>query len=163
MKKTLLACALLPLAGAALAADPEYRTVRMEIDIAKPAEEVWSKVGKYCDIQEWLKLDCKITAGDGGMGTVRDLAGGRVKEILIAQTPLSYGYTQPVREGQFYSLYHGFMEARPVSKKTSKMIYTLVWDVSNLADAAAKDADAARRRTSFEGALKEMKRIAETK
>lgn len=165
MKKlSLLACAaLLPLSATALGAEAEYRTVKMEIDIAKPAAEVWKKVGKYCDIQEWLKLDCKITAGDGGIGTVRDLAGGRVKEILIAQTELSYGYTQPVREGQFYTLYHGFMEARPVSKNASKMIYTLVWDVSNLADAAAKDADAARRRTSFEGALKEMKRIAEAK
>jgi len=163
MRRTLLALSLLPLAATALAADPEYKTIRMEIDIAKPAEEVWKKVGDYCAIQDWLKLDCKITSGDGGMGTVRDLAGGRVKAILIAQTPLSYGYTQPVREGQFYNLYHGFMEARPVSKKASKMIYTLVYDVSNLADAAAKDADMARRRTSFEGALKEMKRIAEAK
>src|SRR5688572_4380853 len=105
MRRTLLACALASMSVGALAADPEYKTIRMEIDIAKSAEEVWSKVGKYCDIQEWLKLDCKITSGDGGMGTVRDLAGGRVKEILVAQTPLSYGYTQPAREGQFYNLY----------------------------------------------------------
>jgi hypothetical protein len=142
---------------------PTYQTIRMEIDIAKPAKEVWSKVGKYCDIAEWLKLDCKITSGDGGFGTVRDLAGGRVKEILVAQTELSYGYTQPVREGRIYDLYHGFMEARPVSANASKMIYTLVYDNSMLADQAARDADVARRRTSFENALKEMKRIAEAK
>lgn len=163
MKRTLIACSLLSIAATAVAAEPEYKTIRMEIDIAKPAEEVWKKVGDYCAIQEWLKLECKITSGDGGVGTVRDLAGGRVKEILIAKTDLSYGYTQPAKEGQFYNLYHGFMEAKPVSKKASKMIYTLVYDVSNLADAAAKDADATRRRTSFEGALKEMKRIAEAK
>lgn len=142
-------------------AEAEYVTLEMAIDINKPAAEVWAKVGDYCDISEWLKLDCAITSGDGGMGTVRDLLGGRIKEILIAQTELSYGYTQPVAEGQFYILYHGFMEARPVTPTTSKMLYTLVYDVSNLADQAAKDADMARRRGSFETALANMKAIAE--
>ena len=135
----------------------------MEIDIAKPAKEVWAKVGKYCDIAEWLKLECKITSGDGDVGTVRALAGGRVLEILVAKTELSYGYTQPVREGRVYDLYHGFMEARPVTAKTSKMLYTLMYDNSMMADQAARDADVARRKASFEKALQEMKRIAEAK
>ena len=164
MKTTLALSALALsafLAVPALAAEPEYATIKMEVNIAKPAAEVWAKVGKYCDIAEWLKLDCKITSGDGGIGTVRSLAGGRVLEILVAQTELSYGYTQPVKEGSFYNLYHGFMEARPVTAKTSKMIYTLVLDVSDKADKAAKDADIARRRTSFETALQNMKAIAE--
>ncbi|MES2626605.1 MAG: hypothetical protein V4628_15070 [Pseudomonadota bacterium] len=142
-------------------AAPDYVTIAMEIDVNKPAAEVWAKVGEYCDISEWLKLDCAITSGDGGMGTVRSLAGGRILEILIAKTDLSYGYTQPVTEGQFYSLYHGFMEAKPVTATTSKLLYTLVLDESDKADQAAKDADIARRRTSFETALKNMKAIAE--
>ena len=86
---------------------------------------------------------------------------GRILEILVAQTDLSYGYTQPAVEGQFYNLYHGFMEARPVSDTSSKMLYTLVYDVSNLPDQAAKDADMARRRGTFENALAKMKEIAE--
>jgi hypothetical protein len=81
----------------------------------------------------------------------------------VAQTELSYGYTQPVKEGSFYNLYHGFMEARPVTASTSKMIYTLTLDVSDKADKAAKDEDLARRRASFEKALKKMKEIAEAK
>lgn len=144
-----------------LAAEPEYATIRMETDVARPAKDVWAKVGKYCDISAWLNVDCKITSGDGGVGTVRVLAGGRVTEILVGQTELSYGYTQPVREGQFYNLYHGFMEARPVTATTSKIIYTLVYDVSDKADKAAKDADIAGRRTRFEAALASMKKIAE--
>jgi len=153
--------------GAALvsvgaAAAPEYTTIELTIDIAKPAKEVWAKVGGYCDISKWLNdVDCTITSGDGGMGTVRVLAGGRVTEILVAQTDLSYGYTQPVREGQFYNLYHGFMEARPVTATTSKMVYTLVYDISDKADQAARDADIARRRTMFEGALQNIKKLAE--
>ena len=158
--KSLFAVLLAVVANCAMA-EPEYTTIELEIDIAKPAKEVWAKVGGYCDIAEWLKVDCTITSGDGGMGTVRVLAGGRVTEILVAQTELSYGYTQPVREGQFYNLYHGFMEARPVTDRTSKMIYTLVYDIYDKADQAAKDADIARRRGMFEGALANMKAIAE--
>jgi hypothetical protein len=162
----LLRSALLAAAAAAMTApafaEPEYVTIEMSVDIAKPAKDVWAKVGGYCDISKWLNnVDCKITSGDGGMGTVRVLAGGRVTEILVAQTELSYGYTQPAREGQFYNLYHGFMEARPVSDRTSKMLYTLVYDVSDKADQAAKDADVARRRGMFEGALQNMKALAE--
>ena len=64
-------------------------------------------------------------------------------------------------EGQFYNLYHGFMEAKPVTDRTSKVLYTLVYDVSDKADQAAKDTDIARRRTMFEGALANIKKIAE--
>ncbi len=142
-------------------AAPEYTTITMEIDVAKPASEVWAKVGGYCDISKWLNLDCAITRGDGGIGTVRSLAGGRISEILVGKTDLSYGYTKPVKEGEFYSLYHGFMEAKPVTKKTSKIVYTLLYDVSDKPDQAAKDADIARRRATFETALKKMKQLAE--
>jgi hypothetical protein len=159
-KSTVLAAA--GLLAAASAQGQEYVTIEMEIDVDRSAEAVWDKVGGYCDISVWFNgLDCEITSGDGGMGTVRVLAGGRVTEILVAETELSYGYTQPAVEGQFYNLYHGFMEARPVTDDTSKILYTLVYDVSNLADQAAKDADMARRRTMFEGALQSMKAIAE--
>ena len=163
MKRLMLsiAPAVLAFAGNAFAAGPEYRTIKMEIDVAKPAAAVWAKVGGYCDISKWLSVDCMITSGDGGMGTVRSLRNGAVIEILVAKTDLSYGYTQPVKEGQFYSLYHGFMEAKPVTATTSKLIYTLVYDVSDKPDQAAKDADVAQRRSRFETALKNMKALAE--
>jgi hypothetical protein len=151
---------LLGLAATASAA-PDYRTIKMEIDINKPASEVWAKVGGYCDISKWLSIDCQIVSGDGGIGTVRSLAGGRVLEILVGRTDLSYGYTQPVKEGAFYNLYHGFMEARPVGKDKTKLVYTLVLDVSDLADDAARQADLARRRATFEKALKNIKEFSE--
>jgi hypothetical protein len=166
MKKLLLALSALivtapVLVSPAFAAEPEYATIRMEIDVARPAKEVWAKVGKYCDISEWLSVDCDHFRRRR-VGTARARR-RRVSEILVGQTELSYGYTQPVREGQFYNLYHGFMEARPVTAKTSKIIYTLVYDVSDKADKAAKDADVAGRRTRFETALASMKKIAEAK
>ena len=95
------------------------------------------------------------------MGSARSFMGGRVIEIMVAQTALSYGYTQPAVEGEFYDLYHGFMEARPVTDSTSKMRYTLTYDVSNLTDQAATDADIERRRGMFTNALRAMKALAE--
>ncbi len=160
-RRGLVGLAFIALFAAPAFATPEYTTIKMEIEVAKPAAEVWAKVGKYCDISQWLNLDCTITQGDGGIGTVRSLLGGRILEILVGKTDLSYGYTQPVKEGEFYSLYHGFMEAKPVTKKTSKIVYTLLYDVSDKPDQAAKDADVARRRTAFEAGLKKMKEIAE--
>jgi hypothetical protein len=148
-------------AGHALAADPQYTTIKMEIDVARPAAAVWSRVGGYCDISKWLDIDCVIKSGDGGIGTVRVLGGGRVTEILVGRTELSYGYTQPVREGQFYNLYHGFLEARPVTAQTSRLLYTLMYDISDKPDQAARQADMAQRRERFEGALKKMKMLAE--
>ena len=155
--------AILAFSGRALAADPQYTTIKMEIDVARPAAAVWAKVGGYCDISKWLDIDCMIASGDGGIGTVRVLGGGRVTEILVGRTELSYGYTQPVREGQFYNLYHGFLEARPVTAQTSKLLYTLMYDISDKPDQAARQADMAQRRTRFEGALKKMKELAEAK
>ena len=153
----------LALAGEALAANPQYQTIKMEIDVARPAAAVWAKVGPYCDISKWLDVDCVISSGDGGVGTVRVLRGGQVTEILIGKTDLSYGYTQPAKEGQFYNLYHGFLEAKPVTAQTSKLLYTLVYDISDKPDQAARDADVAARRARFEGALKKMKELAEAR
>ena len=154
---------MMAFAGQALAAEPQYMTIKMEIDVARPAAAVWARVGGYCDISKWLNLDCVIKSGDGGIGTVRVLNKGRVTEILTAKTDLSYGYTQPVTEGQFYNLYHGFLEARPVTAQTSKLLYTLMYDISDKPDQAARQADMAQRRTRFEGALKKMKELAEAK
>jgi Polyketide cyclase / dehydrase and lipid transport len=158
----LLAAGAATLLTANAFADPEYVRVDMSIDVNRPAAEVWGKVGGYCDISKWLNdVDCVISSGDGGLGTVRKLAGGRVTEILVGKTDLSYGYTQPAVEGRPDDLYHGYLEAKPVTDKTSKLVYSLVFDVSTRADQAAKDQSAANRRRTFEAALASMQALAE--
>ena len=42
--------------------NPTYVTIPMEIDVNRPAAEVWKRIGKYCDIGEWFRLQCAITA-----------------------------------------------------------------------------------------------------
>jgi len=142
--------------------NPHYVSIPLEIVVSRPAAEVWKRVGKYCDIEAWLQVDCVITSGkDGEFGAVRSLRNGAVIEILVAKTAMSYTYTQPVREGQRYNLYHGTVEAVPVSATTSKLLYTLVFDNSMLADDAAREKDIQQRSAQFTRALNNMKTLAE--
>jgi len=138
--------------------NPNYVSIPMEIDVNRPAADVWKRVGKYCDIGEWLRVSCTIISGkDGEIGAVRSVA----NEVLVGRTALSYTYTQPVREGRPYNMYHGTLEARPVTATTSKLVYTLMFDNSMLPDDAARQADVERRRTQFTRALENMKILAE--
>jgi len=139
-------------------AKPTYVSIPMEIDVNRSAADVWKRIGKFCDIGEWFQIPCTITQGkDGEFGAVRSVA----NEVLVGKTELSYTYTQPVRAGRPYDLYHGTLEARPVTPTTSKLVYTLTYDNSMLADDAAKAADRARRLTTFTRALQNMKTLAE--
>ena len=60
--------------GSVVVASPTYTSIQMEITINRPATEVWKRIGKYCDVSEWLQIPagCKITSGtDGEFGAVR--------------------------------------------------------------------------------------------
>ena len=139
-------------------AKPTYISIPLEIAVNRPAAEVWKRVGKYCDIGEWFRIPCTLTSGkDGEFGTVRSVAG----EILVGRTELSYTYTQAVRPDRPYNLYHGTLEARPVTDKNSKIVYTLMYDNSMLADDAAREKDRASRTATFQRAMTNMKTLAE--
>lgn len=152
---------LLVCAGAAHAqTTPTYTSIPMEITVNKPAAEVWKRIGKFCDIGEWMQIPagCQILSGkDGEFGAVRSVA----NEILVGKTELSYTYTQPVRSDRPYNMYHGTLEARPVTATTSKIVYTLFFDNSMLPDDKAREEDRARRTATFTRALQNMKTLAE--
>jgi hypothetical protein len=140
--------------------NPNYVSIHLEVDVNRPAADVWKRVGKYCDIGEWFQVaaGCKILSGtDGEVGAVRSIA----NEVLVGKTELSYTYTQPVRAGRPYNLYHGTLEARPMTATTSKLLYTLMWDNSMLADDAAREKHKASRTATFTRALQNMKTLAE--
>jgi hypothetical protein len=145
--------------GGVAVANPTYVTMNFESAVInRPAAEVWKRIGKYCDIGEWMRVPCTITSGkDGEVGAVRSLAG----EILVGKTELSYTYTQPVRDGRPYNMYHGTMEVRPVTATTSKVVYTLMFDNSMLRDDAARDAEKNRYKGMFDDAINNMKILAE--
>ena len=153
-----IASAQTPDPASTVVANPTYISIPLEISVNRPAAEVWKRVGKFCDIGEWFRIPCTITSGkDGEFGAVRSVAG----EVLVAKTELSYTYTQTVKAGRPYNLYHGTLEARPVTATTSKIVYTLMFDNSMLADDAAREKDKAQKTAQFTRALENMKILAE--
>src|SRR5271169_1713827 len=146
--------------GSVVVASPTYTSIAMEITVNRPAAEVWKRIGKYCDVSEWLRIPagCKITSGtDGEFGVVRTVGA----EVLVGRTELSYTYAQTPKEGTPYNLYHGTVEARPLTPTTSKLVYTLFFDNSMLPDDTARAADKEVRRARFTQALQNMKTLAE--
>jgi len=140
--------------------NPTYISIPLEIAIDRPAAEAWKRIGKYCDIAEWLQIPsgCKILSGvDGEIGAVRSVA----NEVLVGKTEFSYTYTQTVRAGRPYNLYHGTLEVRPVTPKTSRLYYTLIYDNSMLPDDAAREKDKASRTATFTRAIQNIKILAE--
>ena len=139
---------------------PTYVALPLEITVNRPVADVWKRIGKYCDIAEWLQIaaGCTILSGkDGEVGSVRSVA----NEVLVGKTEFSYTYTQTVRAGRPYNLYHGTLEVRPVTDKTSKIYYTLMYDNSMLPDDAAREKDKASRTAMFTRAVQNMKTLAE--
>ena len=137
--------------------NPHYVTLVLTQDVHAPAGTVWARVGKYCDIGKWAFPDCKLLAGDGGYASVRNI----VNEVLVGKTDHSYTYTQPVRKDAKYNLYHGTLEAVPVTTNTSRLVYTFFYDNSMLANDAARDAEVAARKKRFTAFLENMKTLGE--
>jgi len=140
--------------------NPTYVSIVMTIDVNAPADKVWARIGKYCDIGEWgfPQLGCTMVSGkDGELGAVRSIG----SEILVAKTDRSYTYTQPVRATGIYNMYHGTLEAKSLTPTTTQIVYSLFFDNSQLTDDAAREADITRRRNTFTPFLQNMKILAE--
>jgi hypothetical protein len=145
------------LAGAANAAG-DYVSIVQETTINVPAETAWAKVKGYCDIGAWLKTTCEITSGkDGELGAVRKIA-GRIEEVIVAVTPMSYTYADVDPK----IAYHGTVEIRPINKTSSKLIYSLFFDQTTV-PAEQREANKTRRQQMFAGVMATMKGMAEKK
>src|ERR1700750_174829 len=170
MKAGLFAVAAIALTGfAAQAADTaphEWNTILLEKVVDRTPDQTWAKIGGYCTIQTWLKLQsCVITAGNQvGVGTNRRL-NGKTDEIMVAVTPYSYTYAQQPSDIQPASpiFYHGTLAVEPLERgKKTKIVYTLFYDISPLDTVEKKQADRAARTKRFSEALDTMKQMAES-
>jgi hypothetical protein len=158
MKTALAACAVALALAAPAARAADYVSIVQETNVNAPADVTWKKVSGYCAIAAWLKTTCEITAGtDGELGAVRKIA-GRIEEVLVARTPMSYTYADPNQP----ILYHGTVEVRPVDKKTSKIVYSLFYDQATIKE-EARAANKEGRAKTFAKVLETMKTIAEAK
>jgi hypothetical protein len=146
-------------AGAASAAD--FVTVPLSVTVNAPADKAWPKMNGYCQIGAWFKTTCEITSGkDHEMGAIRLIA-GRVTELLVASTAWSYTYSQPKSPID----YHGTVEIQPIDKKTSKLLYTLVYDADALPKHEPEDKakDKENRTKQFTNLINAMKAAGEAK
>ena len=154
------AAATIALCAAGAACAEDYVTIPLETTVNAPADKAWPKISGYCLIGTWFKTTCTVSGTDGQVGSVRTIA-GRVREELVAKTAWSYTYHQPKSAID----YHGTVEIQPIDKKTSKLLYTLVYDADALPkhepEDKAKDKD--NRTKQFTGLLATMKAAAEAK
>jgi hypothetical protein len=142
----------------------EWNTILLEKVVDRTPDQTWAKIGGYCAIQQWLKLQsCVVTAGNQvGVGTNRRL-NGKTDEIMVAVTPWSYTYAQQPSEVQAMSpiFYHGTLAVEPLDRgRKTKIVYTLFYDTGSLTP-EQKLADRANRTKRFGDALDEMKKMAE--
>jgi hypothetical protein len=145
------AAAILGVACAAHAAG-DYVSILQEATINAPAETAWAKLKGFCDIGPLLKISCEITHGrDGELGAVR-MVNKHIEEVIVAQTPLSYTYAHTDTS----MLVLGVLEARPVSKTTSKLLYCAFYDQTSV-PAGEREAYKATRVTRFAELLRLMK------
>ena len=144
-------------AGAAGAAD--FVTVTLDTTADVSAEVAWKKLRGFCEIGTWMKLPCFIASGrDGEAGAVRRV-NGRLDELIVASTALSYTYGQPKSPTD----YHGTVEARPIDRNHARLIYTVVYDADALPNPTPEGKAAERdlRVKRFTAVLAAMKASAE--
>ena len=135
---------------------PDFTDIHMERAVDRPAAVVWAKVGGYCQIADWFNTKCAYTAGNGEIGTNRALGPtGTTNELMVAKTPLSYAYSQPL--SPIY--YHGNLSVEVVDATHSKIVYDLLYDTAAMTP-EAKAADIARRKTRFEQGIDKMVELA---
>ena len=166
MKKTVFAVAAMGLAtvSAAPATAAEYTTILLEKTVNRTPDQTWAKIGPYCAIATWLKVTCVITAGNGvSVGTNR-LLNGNNNEIMVAATPYSYTYAQPLTDIQPESpiFYHGTLAVEPMDRgRKTKIVYTLFYDQAPLGTNEKKIENREARTKRFMEALDNMKAMAE--
>ena len=141
--------------------NPHYVPINESIVVDAPVEKVWARVGRFCDITEWMNSpeweDCKYLQGDGGPGSVRSI----VSEVLVGQTQYSYTYAQPPRKDTQYNLAHGTLAGEALTPTSTRLSYTMLRDDSILPDDAVRKRDEEARRARVSEWLKNMKVLAE--
>jgi hypothetical protein len=159
------AAIVLALAAGPAQAAPEFTTILLEKVVDRTPDQTWAKIGPYCSIATWLKVTCVVTTGNGvGVGTNRRL-NGKTDEIIVAMTPYSYTYAQPMSDVQPESpiFYHGTLAVEPLDRgRKTRIVYTLFYDQAPLGTTEAKIANREQRSKRFGEALDAMKAMAES-
>jgi len=160
MKTILIAAALAGFATVAQAqtAQPaDWTTLTFSVNLNKPADIAWHRIGgdDWCGIAKFLDVKgCSINSGKGELGSIRTIvtATGSVVENVVARTAHSYTYAQPFTP----IFYHGTLAVEPVDATHSKLTYTLIWNQAGLPDQKARTDAYEGRKVRFQAAVDKM-------
>jgi len=152
------ACGMVLPAYAADENAPDYVVIHLSVQVNRPAEQVWKRVGDYCEIAEWLKVTCRYASGSGDVGTVR-VINGTTLEPMTGKTRMSYTYWQ-TQGTMAPDSYHGTLAVDSNGDATSTIYYMLFYN-QNAIPAEKRESEHQRLTTRFQGALDAMKALAE--
>jgi hypothetical protein len=137
----------------------DYVRIHHEVVVARPAADVWKRIGDYCAIKVWMQVSCDYASGNGDVGTVRRLKDGTIVEAMVAKTGLSYTYWQTT--GIMAATgYHGTLAVEPDGRNRSRITYTLFYDQAAMPSDAVRHSEHDRLSTRFLGLLGVMKELA---
>lgn len=160
MKTIIAGAAFALIAASSASAAEDWVAVERSIDVKAPAAKVWAQVGGYCDFGKVRNVPCVYTKGAGGLGTVRKL-NNVTEEVKVGEGIYSYGYFQTVG-ARTAQRYHGNVSVVPSKDgKTSKIVYTLIYDQGVLKDDAERASTKTTTEASFQTAIETMKKMVE--
>jgi hypothetical protein len=142
-----------PARGAVPDVPHNWATIVMTAAVNHGADAAWKRIkgDDYCAFITFLGMNsCVLTVGTGDVGTNR-LLNGTINELMVSKTSHSYVYAQPTSA----IFYHGTMAVEPVDAGHARVVYTLLYDNSNIAP-DARPAEMDRRRVRFQGAIDKM-------
>jgi hypothetical protein len=141
-----------------VAGHPHYVVIPVSIVVDRPVAVVWKRIGAYVDFGKFMQQPTYIIVGkDNDYGTVRSAG----PEPIVGKSQYSYTYAMPPRTDRKFEFYHATLEARPLTAKTTEILYTVFYDDSVFANDAFREQVKARRTERFMWGLKNMKILAE--
>jgi hypothetical protein len=142
----------------AIAAD--WIVVENSVEVDKPVDATWKRIGDFCEISEWMKVSCTYALGHGDLGSIRVLNNAN-QEVMVAKTAHSYTYWQNVGNMAPAS-FHGTLMAEAGRNGKTTLAYTLVYDQSGLPE-DKRASEHARLQGRFHQLLEVMKNLAEVR
>ncbi len=146
-------------AAATPATAADWVTITNSVEVNKPVDAVWKRIGDYCEISEWMKVTCTYAKGQGELGSIRVLLNGATTEVMVAKTAHSYTYWQNVGNMAPAS-FHGTLMAEPDGTGMTRLSYMLVYDQDGLTP-DKRESEHTRLQGRFHDLLGVMKTLAE--
>lgn len=137
----------------------DITTIRCEVAIACDRRTAWAAIGKFEEAGLFLNVLCRLTAGVGGIGSVRQV-GDSILEVMVGASRYSYTYLQIYGPMAQYG-YHGCVSLEAAGVDICTLSYTLVYNQQWM-DSERRRSESSRLLSRFTAAAEAMKRRAES-